>query len=159
MTVQEGTGSLVWLVRCVRSAVVGGTRTSAHTTPGRTLNLILLGLRRNLADPREELSTSLTKAYETTLKPHHAYLVRPVFYVSLPHRHDAVGVTPPLIPEPTRRAQMAMKSCPYRRNFYPRLGTPQEVVLAELERWLDGLDRVTKRCGEIFKEGGYGKRY
>lgn len=54
---------------------------------------------------------------------------------------------------------MAMKACPSRENFYPRLGSPQDVVIDELVAWLDGLDRVTKRCGKIFNDGGYGKRY
>lgn len=54
---------------------------------------------------------------------------------------------------------MAMKACPYRVNFYPRLGEPQVVVIDELVQWLDGLDRVTARCGQLFKEGGYGKKY
>jgi hypothetical protein len=47
-----------------------------------TLKLILIGLRQNLANPNEEISTSLTQAYEKTLKPFHPFLVRPVFYVS-----------------------------------------------------------------------------
>jgi len=109
---QHATGSLVWLCR--------------------TLKLILIGLRQNLANPNEEISTSLTQAYEKTLKPFHPFLVRPVFY-------------------------LAMKTCPYRANFYPRLGEPTDVVQAELVDWLDGLDRVMQRMMVVFKEGNYGK--
>ncbi len=50
-----------------------------------------------------------------------------------------------------------MKTCPYRSNFYPRLGTPTDVVQAELKDWLDGLDRVIVRMKMVYKEGGYGQ--
>jgi hypothetical protein len=34
-----------------------------------------------------------------------------------------------------------MKAVPYRANFYRVLGEPTEVVMVELDAWLDGLER------------------
>lgn len=42
-----------------------------------------MGLRFNLTNKDEELSTSFTKAYEQTLKKYHGMMVRPIFYVRL----------------------------------------------------------------------------
>jgi hypothetical protein len=40
------------------------------------------GLRLSQKNPGEELSESFTKGYETTLKPHHSFVVKPLFAVS-----------------------------------------------------------------------------
>ena len=56
----------------------------------RGLKFTALGLRANVTDKNEELSTSFTKGYEGSLKKWHGMMIRPVFYVSqaepiLPH--------------------------------------------------------------------------
>jgi hypothetical protein len=58
-----------------------------HTTGGlmwllRGLKFTSMGLRINLDNPTEELSTSFTKGYEGSLKKWHGFAVRPIFYVS-----------------------------------------------------------------------------
>jgi hypothetical protein len=48
----------------------------------RGLKFTSMGLRINLDNPTEELSTSFTKGYEGSLKKWHGFAVRPIFYVS-----------------------------------------------------------------------------
>jgi len=47
----------------------------------RGLNFTATGLRLNVDDPKEEFTTSFTKAYDVTLKKYHGMMVRPIFYV------------------------------------------------------------------------------
>ena len=47
----------------------------------RGLEFTSSALRRNVDDPKEELSVSFNKAYDATLSKHHSFLVRPVFAV------------------------------------------------------------------------------
>ncbi|GFZ43761.1 hypothetical protein JCM24511_01481 [Saitozyma sp. JCM 24511] len=108
-----------------------------HTTGGlmwllRGLKFTSMGLRINLENQTEELSTSFTKGYEGSLKKWHGFAVRPIFY-------------------------LAMKACPYRATFYPKLGEPQEVVLPKLQEWLTALEEIVKREEGVFKAGGYGE--
>ncbi|KAL7418980.1 hypothetical protein Q5752_006664 [Cryptotrichosporon argae] len=98
----------------------------------RGLKFTALGLRANLDNKDEELSASFTKAYEGSLKKHHGMMVRPVFY-------------------------LAMKACPYRATFYPKLGEPQEAVMPKLLEWLAALEDIVKREEGVFKAGGYGE--
>lgn len=53
----------------------------------------MLGLRENLNNPTEELSASFTKGYENSLKKHHGFAVRPVFYVSPPLLSHELGAS------------------------------------------------------------------
>lgn len=50
-----------------------------------------------------------------------------------------------------------MKACPYRATFYPKLGSPQEVVLVKLEAWLAALEAIVEREAVVFKTNGYGE--
>lgn len=50
-----------------------------------------------------------------------------------------------------------MKACPYRANFYPKIGEPPEVVMPKLEAWLSALEELVKREEGVFKDGGYGE--
>ncbi len=50
-----------------------------------------------------------------------------------------------------------MKACPYRATFYPKLGSPPEVVLPKLEEWLSALEAIVKKEEGVFKDGGYGE--
>jgi hypothetical protein len=49
-----------------------------------------------------------------------------------------------------------MKAVPYRSNFYRVLGEPVDKVMAELELWLNGLDRILERMQKVYTEGRYG---
>ncbi|KAF9431511.1 hypothetical protein BGZ76_000213 [Entomortierella beljakovae] len=83
----------------------------------RGLDFTLQSLERSDAHPNEELSVSFTKGYEGTLRQYHGMLVRPVF-------------------------SMAMKACPYRADFYAKLGEDQGVVKADLTAYLAGLRKI-----------------
>ncbi|WVR03340.1 hypothetical protein IAU60_000331 [Kwoniella sp. DSM 27419] len=98
----------------------------------RGLKFTALGLRFNVDNPSEELSASFTKGYEGSLKKFHGMMVRPVFY-------------------------LAMKACPYRATFYPKLGQPQSEVQPKLEAWLKALEDIVKKEEGVFKAGGYGE--
>ena len=73
-------------------------------------------LRTNV-ESADELSTSFTAAYGATLRRHHNFLVKGVFAV-------------------------AMKACPYRADFYAKLGGDAARVAAELRAWLGALERI-----------------
>jgi hypothetical protein len=49
-----------------------------------------------------------------------------------------------------------MKACPYRAVFYPKLGTPEEEVKADLEAWLTALEKIVAQMEAVYKSGGYG---
>lgn len=96
------------------------------------LKFTALGLRSSQNNPSEELAQSFTKAYESSLKPYHSFVVKGVF-------------------------SLAMKACPYRATFYPKLGEPQSEVQAELKQWLDGLDKIIAQMSAYYKQGNYGQ--
>ncbi|WVO17673.1 hypothetical protein L204_105370 [Cryptococcus depauperatus] len=98
----------------------------------RGLKFTALGLKLNQENRKEELSASFTKAYEQSLKKHHGIMVRPVFY-------------------------LAMKACPYRATFYPKLGTPEAEVESKLQAWLKALYDIVQKEEGVFKAGGYGE--
>ncbi|ODN75825.1 hypothetical protein L202_05824 [Cryptococcus amylolentus CBS 6039] len=98
----------------------------------RGLKFTSLGLKINLENKDEELSASFTKAYEQSLKKYHGMMVRPVFY-------------------------LAMKACPYRATFYPKLGEPQAEVTVKLEAWLKALYDIVEKETTVFKAGSYGE--
>lgn len=70
-----------------------------------------------MASPNDELSASFRSAYGNTLKPHHGFLIKPVF-------------------------SAAMSAVPYRKDFYAKLGDDQEQVQREMKAWLDALERL-----------------
>ncbi|GJJ69246.1 hypothetical protein EMPS_01592 [Entomortierella parvispora] len=83
----------------------------------RGLDFTLQSLERSEANPTEELSVSFTKGYEATLRQYHGMLVRPIF-------------------------AMAMKACPYRADFYAKLGSDQGLVKQDLSAYLGGLRKI-----------------
>ncbi|ORX34589.1 glycolipid transfer protein domain-containing protein [Kockovaella imperatae] len=98
----------------------------------RGLKFTAVGLRSNLQNPEEELSTSFTKGYEASLKKWHGMMIRPVFY-------------------------LAMKACPYRATFYPKLGSPEDVVKVKMEEWLTALENIVAHMEKVFRDGKYGE--
>ncbi|KAG0232746.1 glycolipid transfer protein domain-containing protein [Mortierella sp. GBAus27b] len=91
----------------------------------RGLDFTLQSLERSEANATEELSVSFTKGYENTLRPHHGMLVRPIF-------------------------TMAMKACPYRNDFYGKLGTDQTQVKQDLSTYLGGLRTVVTNIQSFY---------
>jgi len=83
----------------------------------RGLDFTAQALRKNIDKGDEELATSFTSAYEGTLKAHHGMIVRGIFGV-------------------------AMKACPYRADFYKKMGEDQDRVQTELHAWLTSLEKI-----------------
>jgi hypothetical protein len=81
------------------------------------LEFTSLALSHNLATPADELSVSFRNAYGSTLKPHHSFMIKPVF-------------------------SAAMSACPYRKDFYVKLGEDEAKVQAELRIWLAALEKI-----------------
>ncbi|KAF9881515.1 glycolipid transfer protein [Colletotrichum karsti] len=83
----------------------------------RGLEFTCIALSQNVAKESEELSESFRNAYSTTLKPHHSFLVKPIF-------------------------SAAMSACPYRKDFYAKLGDDQDKVAAQLRVYLAALEKI-----------------
>ncbi|CAG8680049.1 23989_t:CDS:2, partial [Racocetra persica] len=98
------------------------------------LEFTSVALRRSINETTEELSVSFTNAYGVTLKPFHSYLVRPVF-------------------------ALAMKACPYRVEFYKKLGDDQARVNEQYERWLTALERIVAKLNCFYEQGGHDKGF
>ncbi|KAL2267400.1 hypothetical protein VTJ83DRAFT_4677 [Remersonia thermophila] len=105
-------------------------KTKSHTaTEGllwlvRGLEFTCLALSQNLANPAQELSDSFRGAYGDTLKPHHSFLVKPIF-------------------------SAAMSACPYRKDFYSKVGTDDAKVREELAAYLAALEKIVKILKEF----------
>ncbi|KAI9860096.1 MAG: hypothetical protein M1824_003334 [Vezdaea acicularis] len=105
----------------LQSLVINELKTKKHTaTEGllwltRGLDFTASALAQNVAAPKDELSTSFRNAYATTLKPHHSFMVKPIF-------------------------SAAMGATPYRKDFYEKLGDDPAKVDAELKKWLGALE-------------------
>ncbi|RYP73696.1 hypothetical protein DL769_004167 [Monosporascus sp. CRB-8-3] len=83
----------------------------------RGLDFTCIALSQNVAKPSEELADSFKNAYGATLKPHHSFLVKPVF-------------------------SAALSACPYRKTFYEKLGSDEAKVQSELRVYLAALEKV-----------------
>ncbi|OTB01079.1 hypothetical protein M426DRAFT_323733 [Hypoxylon sp. CI-4A] len=107
----------------LQALVINELKTKKHVaTEGllwltRGLDFTCIALSQNVAQEAEELSTSFRNAYGSTLKPHHGILIKPVF-------------------------SAAMSACPYRKDFYPKLGDDQANVAAELRTYLAALEKI-----------------
>ncbi|CAG8979778.1 hypothetical protein HYALB_00011586 [Hymenoscyphus albidus] len=84
----------------------------------RGLDFTASALSLNISSPSsEELSASFRTAYASTLKPHHSFMVKPIF-------------------------SAAMSACPYRKDFYVKLGEDEAKVVAEMKVWLGALEKL-----------------
>ncbi|KAL7308564.1 hypothetical protein PS15m_011752 [Mucor circinelloides] len=92
----------------------------------RGLDFTAQALRRSMDNPAEELNVSFTKAYESTLRKHHNMLVRPVF-------------------------SLAMKACPYRKDFYEKIGVLTDAALAQMKQWVEALENIISIIQGVFK--------
>lgn len=81
------------------------------------LEFTCIALRENVSKENEELADSFRGAYGATLKPHHSFIVKPIF-------------------------SAAMSACPYRKDFYSKLGSDQGKVASELKDYLASLDKI-----------------
>lgn len=98
----------------------------------RGLEFTAQAMRETVDNPSYELTKSFTDAYSKTLSKHHSILIKPVF-------------------------KLAMKACPYRKDFFEKLGSDQARVLEKLKEWLSALENIVKIIVEFFKSGNYGK--
>ncbi|KAI7871206.1 glycolipid transfer protein domain-containing protein [Spinellus fusiger] len=83
-----------------------------------------------LENPQEELVDSFTRAYQVTLRQHHNFLVRPVF-------------------------SLAVKACPYRKDFYESIGVVEEKAIEDMKGWLRGIDDLVGLVNVLWKEHPY----
>ncbi|PHH85041.1 hypothetical protein CDD83_991 [Cordyceps sp. RAO-2017] len=83
----------------------------------RGLEFTCIALSQNIAKSSEELSDSFRAAYNDTLKAHHSFIVKPIF-------------------------SAAMSACPYRKDFYAKLGSDEAKVQTDLREYLAALDKT-----------------
>ncbi|KAI3396658.1 hypothetical protein diail_11835 [Diaporthe ilicicola] len=83
----------------------------------RGLEFMCLALNANINNKSEELATSFRNAYGTTLKPHHSFVVKPLF-------------------------SAAMSACPARNDFYKKLGDDEAKVNELMQKYLAALDKI-----------------
>ncbi|KAJ3534140.1 hypothetical protein NMY22_g7045 [Coprinellus aureogranulatus] len=108
----------------------------------RGLSFTCKGLQHAQADPSTELAPAFTKGYEQTLKAFHNFIVKGVFSV-------------------------AMKACPYRKDFYTKLAAdpaggapvPADKLNEELNKWLSALDAIVTRMQAFYEKGGHNKGF
>ncbi|KUI63575.1 Pleckstrin domain-containing family A member 8 [Cytospora mali] len=107
----------------LQELVVNELKTKKHiATEGllwltRGLEFMCLALNANVNNKTEELSTSFRNAYGTTLKPHHSFVVKPLF-------------------------SAAMSACPARADFYKKLGDDDAKVQELMAGYLASLDKI-----------------
>ncbi|KAI4120966.1 MAG: hypothetical protein LQ338_006644 [Usnochroma carphineum] len=116
----------------LQSLVLNELKSKKHTaTEGllwlvRGLDFTSTALRHNQSNPSAELSTSFRTAYGTTLKPHHSFMVKPIF-------------------------SAAMSATPYKKDFYAKMSKEEDEgkVREQMGRWLDGLEEKLKVLREF----------
>ncbi|TLS26745.1 hypothetical protein PpBr36_04175 [Pyricularia pennisetigena] len=107
----------------IQALVINELKTKKHTAAEgllwliRGLEFMCIALSQNIAKATEELADSFRSAYGATLKPHHSFIVKPVF-------------------------SAAMSAVPYRKDFYAKVGSDQEKVNTELAKYLASLDKL-----------------
>ncbi|GAA6004748.1 hypothetical protein JCM10207_001001 [Rhodosporidiobolus poonsookiae] len=100
----------------------------------RGLKFTQVALARSHADKNEELADSFSKAYEQTLKKYHSFVVKPIF-------------------------ALAMKACPYRKDFYAKLGPPEAPVDEELGKWNSALGGIIEKLEKFYEAGNHAKGF
>ncbi|KAJ3225058.1 hypothetical protein HK099_007433 [Clydaea vesicula] len=100
----------------------------------RGLEFTSQALRRNVDSPDEELTVSFGEAYKVTLSKFHSFIIKPVF-------------------------AMAMKACPYRKDFYAKLGDNQDKVKQDLNTWLTAFEKIVKILSDFYTAGKHDKGF
>lgn len=98
----------------------------------RGLQFTAQAMRETVDNKDKELKKTFTDAYNKTLVKYHSFVVKPIF-------------------------KLAMNACPYREDFFEKLGQDQEKVLKQLIEWLEALESIVKIIFEFFESGNYGK--
>ncbi|ODQ81522.1 hypothetical protein BABINDRAFT_159802 [Babjeviella inositovora NRRL Y-12698] len=98
----------------------------------RGLQFTAQSLRETVDTPDAELTKTFTDAYGKTLSKYHGMLIKPVF-------------------------KLAMKACPYRKDFYAKLGSDQTKVDVQLQEWLVAVEKIVANIFAFFESGNYGK--
>ncbi|KAL9541085.1 hypothetical protein MBANPS3_009316 [Mucor bainieri] len=93
----------------------------------RGLDFTAQSLMHSINNPSDELTVSFSLAYDTTLRPHHSFIVRPIF-------------------------NLAMNACPWRKDFYENIGVQNEASLALMRGWLEALLRLIDILNKVFEE-------
>ncbi|KAL8382231.1 hypothetical protein RB595_006153 [Gaeumannomyces hyphopodioides] len=107
----------------IQELVLNELKTKKHTAAEglvwlvRGLEFMCIALSQNLAQPNTELADSFRNAYGETLKPHHSFIVKPIF-------------------------SAAMSAVPYRKDFYAKVGSDAEKVNADMGTYLASLDKI-----------------
>lgn len=83
----------------------------------RGLDFTAQALDKNISNPSQELADSFREAYSGTLKPHHGFLIKPIF-------------------------SAAMGATPYRKDFYAKLGSDEAKVQGDLAVYLKSLKEI-----------------
>ncbi|KAH8424266.1 GLTP domain-containing protein [Aspergillus melleus] len=111
--------------KTLQDLVVNELKTKKHVAAEglvwlvRGLDFTAQALADNLAKSDVELADSFRGAYGNTLKPHHSFMIKPIF-------------------------SAAMGATPYRKDFYSKLGEDQSVVTERLNREVTALsERVS----------------
>ena len=110
------TEGLLWLVRFVQSLRCESDPERLTPIFSSALDFTSQGIRSNLQNPSDELSASFRTAYANTLKPHHSFMVKPIF-------------------------SAAMSATPYRKDFYAKLGDDPAKVDEATGKWLEALEK------------------
>ncbi|KAG7006566.1 hypothetical protein G7Y79_00014g037410 [Physcia stellaris] len=106
----------------LQSLVVNELKTKKHTAAEgllwlvRGLDFTAQALRHNISNANDELSVSFRAAYTNTLKPHHSFMVKPIF-------------------------SAAMSATPYKKDFYAKLAEDPMKGQEQLNTWLHALER------------------
>lgn len=98
----------------------------------RGLQFTSQAMRETVDNPSKELAVTFTDAYSKTLSQYHGMLVKPIF-------------------------KLAMKACPYRKDFFEKLGADQTKVAEQLKTWLKALEDIVQIILDFFTSGNYGK--
>ncbi|KAL4897349.1 glycolipid transfer protein domain-containing protein [Aspergillus ambiguus] len=106
----------------LQALVINELKTKKHVaTEGlvwlvRGLDFTAQSLRHNIDNSSSELSDSFRSAYQNTLKPHHSFVIKPIF-------------------------SAAMSATPYRKDFYAKLGNDSEKVGTALAKEVEALEK------------------
>ena len=58
-----------------------------------------------------------------------------------------------------KKKQLAMKACPYRKDFYAKLGPPTAPVDEELSKWNSALGEIIARLEAFYEKGNHAKGF
>lgn len=50
-----------------------------------------------------------------------------------------------------------MRACPYRKDFFEKLGSPPEKVHEQGTKWIGGLQVIVDKMKALYAEKNYGK--